>query len=92
MLKKPFALLVSAALLASISACSTTGTNPPASDIAPRRDMTSWCQGDRTISYQAAPAAGVDDPDNIFDSDETVAEIQKHNARLRGACPEADAR
>ena len=91
MLKKTFGLLASAALLASISACSTTGTSPPASDIAPRRDLTSWCQGDRTISYQSAPEAGVDDPKNRFDSDETVAEVQAHNARLRAACPQTGA-
>lgn len=85
---RTFAALASAVLLASTSACSTTGTSEPASDIAPRRELSSWCQGDRTISYQAAPAAGVSDPGNVFDSDETILEIQSHNARLRAACAE----
>lgn len=85
--KNSLKALASAALLALTSACSTTGTSEPASDTAPQRSLSSWCQGDRTISYQAAPEAGVDDPGNVFDSDETVAEVQAHNARLRAACP-----
>jgi len=54
--------------------------------------LSSWCQGDRPISYQAAPAEGVDDPGNVYDSDETILEIQTHNARYRAACPEPEAR
>jgi hypothetical protein len=39
------------------------------------------------IGYAPAPAAGADDPGNRFDTDETVRELQEHNARLRAACP-----
>ncbi|WP_266095898.1 hypothetical protein [Stakelama tenebrarum] len=37
-----------------------------------------------------APAAGADDPGNLFDSDATVTEIFTHNARLRAACPDTE--
>lgn len=59
-----------------------------ASDITPRRDLSSWCQGDKPISFAPAPAAGANDPGNQFDTDETVRELQAHNARYRAACPE----
>ena len=84
---RTFAALASVALSVMLTACATRETPRPASDIAPSRDLSSWCQGDRTISYQPAPAAGANDPGNRFDSEETVAEIQAHNARLRAACP-----
>ena len=85
---KIYAALASAALLASTSACSTTGTSEPASDTVPRRELSSWCQGDRAVSYAAAPEAGAADPDNRYDTEETVRELQEHNARYRAACPE----
>ena len=50
------------------------------------RSRSSWCQGDREISYAAADYAGQDDPGNQMDTDETVKEIQAHNARYRAAC------
>jgi len=53
---------------------------------------SSWCQGDGPIGYASADEAGQDDPGNRFDSDETVAEIQAHNARYRAACREPDQR
>ena len=88
MLSKTFAALASAALLATSSACSTVTDQRLASDTAPSRDRSSWCQGDTTIRYAQADAAGQDDPGNRFDRDETVTAIQEHNARLRAACPE----
>lgn len=81
-----FAALASAALYASITACSTRGTDQLASDTAPSRANSSWCQGDKPISYAPAPEAGAADPANVFDTEETVAEIQAHNARYRAAC------
>lgn len=39
------------------------------------------------MSYVPAPAAGADDPGNRYDTDETVRELQAHNARYRAACP-----
>lgn len=87
MLNKTYALVASAVLLAMLTACGTRGNLPDASDITPSRDNSSWCQGDRTISYNPAPEAGADDPGNRYDSDETVKEAQAHNARYRAACP-----
>lgn len=89
MLHRNFALAVSAVLLATLGACSTAGTKPLASDSTPARDLSSWCQGDRPVSYAPAPVAGVDDPGNRFDTEETVRELQQHNARLRAACPDS---
>ncbi|WP_165362151.1 hypothetical protein [Qipengyuania thermophila] len=43
---------------------------------------------DREIPYRLAPAANADDRGNRYDTDETVAHIDRHNARLRAACPE----
>ena len=85
MLKKTYALAASAALLVTTSACKTVGDEPPASAID--RSRSSWCQGDSTIGYAQADQAGQDDPGNELDTDETVAEIQAHNARYRAACP-----
>ena len=82
--KKTF--VVSAMLIASLSACKTAETQPGVS--VTDRSRSSWCQGDRLLSYTPAEAAGMDDPRNERDTDATVAEIQAHNARLRAACPE----
>ena len=84
MLNRKFATLVSALLLASTTACGTTGDPQAAS--ATDRPRSSWCQGDRELSYVNADTAGQDDLGNVLDSDETVEEIQAHNARYRAAC------
>ena len=73
-----------AMLLAMPSACATVADPPPAN--ATDRSRSSWCQGDSPISYAQTDHAGQDDPGNQFDSDETVAEIQAHNARREAAC------
>lgn len=86
-----FAVLASVVLASTISACSTTGEKLPASDTSPSRETSSWCQGDGPIGYASADEAGQDDPGNRFDSDETVADIQTHNARYRAACPAPEA-
>ena len=52
------------------------------------RSTSSWCRGDRPLTYAAAPATEANDPTNGFDTDETVADIQVHNARLWAACKE----
>lgn len=88
MRRKSLMLLASAALIVSTSACKTAADQKVAS--ASDRSNGSWCQGDRLIRYSPADSVGQDDPGNTFDSDETVAEIQQHNARLRAACPEGD--
>lgn len=78
------ALAVSAALLAMLTACGTTGSPRPAT--ATDRSIGSLCLIDEPISYAAAPAQGIDDPGNQYDSDETVAALQEHNRRYRAAC------
>ena len=85
-----FALAASAAMSFMLSACATAGEKLPASDTAHSRQNSSWCQGDRPLSYAQADEAGQDDPGNTMDSDPTVEAIQAHNARYRAACPEDD--
>lgn len=85
---KTFAALASAALLVTSSACSTATDQRLASDTAPSRDRSSWCQGDATIRYTQADSAGQNDPGNTLDTDKTVTAIQEHNARYRAACPD----
>ena len=82
-----FALAVSAALMAMSSACATVADPKAASDTD--RARSSWCQGDRLISFSPADRAGQDDPGNQFDSEPTLAEVRAHNARLRAACPDS---
>lgn len=83
------ALLASALLLLTTTACGTRGEDlPRASDIAPSRDLSSWCQGDRPLQYAQADEEGQDDPGNQLDTEETVAAIQAHNVRLEAACNE----
>lgn len=59
-----------------------------ASDTAPSRQRSSWCQGDTPLRYAQADEPGQDDPGNRFDREETVNAAQEHNARLRAACAE----
>lgn len=87
---KTFVLAVSVVLSVSLSACGTAGEKRLASDTAPSRDLSSWCQGDRAITYAQADEAGQDDPGNQFDTDETVEQAQEHNARYHAACERDD--
>lgn len=81
-----FAMLASAALIVTTSACSTATGQRLASDTSPSRLLSSWCQGDAPIRYAQADVAGQDDPGNLFDSERTVTAVQEHNARWRAAC------
>ena len=47
----------------------------------------SYCLNAKRISAEPAPAAGVDDPGNRFDTDLTFAEIVAHNAVVDRLCP-----
>ena len=85
---KTYAWAASAVLLGTLNACATPGPKPGAN--GSDRSATSWCLGDRPISYEPADYAGQDDPGNVFDSEATVAEIQAHNARLSAACAPSD--
>lgn len=62
-----------------IAACAAT---PPAPVV-----IDTSCSTFRAISYAQLPAGQVDDPGNKADSDETVAEIDQHNAKYDASCP-----
>ena len=81
---KTFSVAAIALLLSTTSACKTLGQNPAAS--SSDRSNSSWCQGDRLISYEPGEP-GEADPMNVLDSAATVTQIMIHNARLRAACP-----
>lgn len=84
------AALALAVSLLLTSACATTATEPPAK--TSDRSRSSWCQGDREISYSQRGRAQAETEANAFDTEETVAEIRAHNSRLRAACPERQGR
>jgi len=65
-------------MLATLSACSTAERPKTASD--------SYCLIARPINFANAPAGLVDDPNNRFDTPETVSQIMQHNAAYDGAC------
>ena len=46
-----------------------------------------YCRRDAFLKYREPKTAKLPDRDNLFDTPETVAEIRKHNAALRAACP-----
>ena len=71
---------------AIMSACGEPARPATASDTA----KTDLCLIDKAISFDPAPAAGTADPDNRFDTDQTVDEILMHNARLHGVCGAAE--
>lgn len=64
-------------LLAVPGACATP---------APPRIADSSCTAFRVISYAQLPAGVVDDAGNKADSDDTVKEIEAHNARWDALC------
>ena len=69
-------------VLSIVSACGGPERPATASDTA----RTNLCLIDKAISFDPAPAAGVDDAGNKFDTDQTVDEILEHNARLNAVC------
>lgn len=40
----------------------------------------------KLVRFNPAPAAGVDDPGNTFDTDETVKDLIEQNAAWRAIC------
>lgn len=69
--------------LAALAACATP---------APLRIVDTACTSFRSISFAQPPKRpdGVretSDPTNSFDSDETVREVEGHNARYDALCP-----
>ena len=65
------------AALALTSACSPRSTP---------RTVSDFCLNDREIKVSVAPGAGVDDPGNQFDTDQTTAALLEHNAVRRRLC------
>jgi hypothetical protein len=60
-----------AAMLSTLSACGQP--EPP-------RTVSDFCLAGKRLSAEPAPAAGMDDPGNVFDTDQTFAEVVEHNA------------
>jgi hypothetical protein len=51
------------------------------------RTVSDFCLNDRRLSYEPAPAAGVDDPGNQYDTDQTGDEVLAHNEVYDRLCP-----
>lgn len=64
--------------------CATTVTGPLF--LAESLFVRNICLNDRALTAEPAPAPGVDDPGNRFDSDETFAGILVHNAVHERLC------
>lgn len=52
----------------------------------PPRTASDTCLTMKVVRFNPAPAAGVDDPGNLFDTDETVKDLAEQNAALRRLC------
>lgn len=46
----------------------------------PLRIASDFCLAGKRLTAEPAPSAGVDDPGNRFDTDQTFAEVVEHNA------------
>lgn len=68
-------------LCGAISACATAGRQPI---------VDTSCQAFRTISFAQLPPGQRDDPGNVADSDQTVAEVQGHNAAWDRLCGKSE--
>lgn len=55
----------------------------------PLRTVSDTCLTMKLVRFNPAPAAGVDDPGNTFDTDETVADLIEQNAAWRTICEPA---
>ena len=64
------------------AACQQTPRLQP----APPATASALCLIDRVIPVNVAPGPDWNDTDNRYDSDETYARIDAHNARLAAAC------
>ena len=49
--------------------------------------MSDFCLNAQRISAEPAPEAGMDDPGNRFDTDQTFGEVLAHNAAVDLLCP-----
>lgn len=53
----------------------------------PLRTAGDFCPNAKRISAEPAPQAGMDDPGNKFDTEQTFAEVVAHNAVVDRLCP-----
>ena len=51
------------------------------------RTVSDFCLAGKRLTAEPAPSAGVDDPGNVFDTDQTFAEVIAHNAVFDRLCP-----
>lgn len=59
----------------------------------PPRTVSDFCLASQRISAEPAPAIGVDDPGNRFDTDDTFFQVLAHNAVMDRLCvPAREAR
>jgi hypothetical protein len=65
-------------MLAALAACGTHER---------LRTVDTSCSAFSAISYAQLPQGQTDDPGNKADSDETVKQIEAHNARFDALCP-----
>jgi hypothetical protein len=54
------------------------------------RVVSDFCLNDVRLSSEPAPAPDADDPGNLFDTDQTFAEILAHNEVHDRLCPPSD--
>lgn len=52
----------------------------------PPRTVSDFCLNDQRLSADPAPAAGITDPGNLYDTDRTFGEIVAHNAVYDRLC------
>lgn len=67
-----------AALLLTTSACGQPERPKTVSD---------FCLASKRISAEPAPAAGMDDPGNRYDTEETFGQVLEHNEVVDRLCP-----
>ena len=51
------------------------------------RTVSDFCLLAKRLSAEPAPAAGVNDPGNLYDTDQTFAEVVAHNEVVDRMCP-----
>lgn len=51
------------------------------------KTVSDFCLNSRILTVEPAPAPGVDDPGNRFDTDETANAVLEQNAVTRSLCP-----
>ena len=52
----------------------------------PPRTVSDFCLAAKRLTAEPAPAAGMDDPGNLFDTEQTFAEVVEHNSVYDRLC------